>query len=129
MRRNEAEIQAERVSRQTAVKAWLDVKAERDAANQRIRELEAALAPSVETKAAYHGEFNFDIDCRDDLGGEYTRNVTVPWTTVKEIMAKILDFAPTGSAADDSITRHVPGSDLCGCSACAVRADRGEFGR
>jgi hypothetical protein len=59
----------------------------------RIAALEAALTPSAETKAIYHGEFHFDITCKDELGGEYLRNCMVPWTTVKEIMAAILAYS------------------------------------
>lgn len=48
-----------------------------------------ALTPSGDTKAAYHGEFFFDIEDRDEDGEECSRRVLVPWTTVKEIMAAI----------------------------------------
>lgn len=52
-----------------------------------------ALTPSGETKAAYIGEFSFMIDevVTSDDGDEVEnrREVTVPWTTVKEIMAAI----------------------------------------
>lgn len=57
----------------------------------------AALTPSAETKAAYIGEFSFKIDTVDvDEDGEAFEcdlEVTVPWTTVKEIMAAIRGFA------------------------------------
>lgn len=48
----------------------------------RIEQLEAALTPSGTTKAAYIGEFKFKISPR--------REVMVPWTTIKEIMAAIM---------------------------------------
>ena len=51
-------------------------------AADRIEELEAALTPSGTTKAAYIGEFKFKISPR--------REVMVPWTTIKEIMAAIM---------------------------------------
>lgn len=50
--------------------------------DDRIEELEAALTPSGTTKAAYIGEFKFKISPR--------REVMVPWTTIKEIMAAIM---------------------------------------
>lgn len=56
------------------------------AENQALRE---ALKPSGDTKAAYIGEFKFGIDMCDEDGEEYSQSVTVPWTTVKEIMAVI----------------------------------------
>lgn len=58
-----------------------------------IARLREALTPSASTKAAYIGEFSFMVD---DLGVdedgdtfECQREITVPWTTVKEIMAAI----------------------------------------
>ena len=54
-----------------------------------IERLRAALTPSVETKAAYIGEFHFVEEELDDEGNSVTRNRTVPWATVKEIMAAI----------------------------------------
>ena len=53
----------------------------REAAD-RIEKLEAALTPSAATKADYIGEFKFKISPR--------REVLVPWTTIKEIMAAIM---------------------------------------
>ena len=62
------------------------VKGERDA-------LAEALTPSAETKAAYIGEFAFNVDTvgidEDGEPVDCTRRVTVPWTTIKEIMAAI----------------------------------------
>lgn len=48
-----------------------------------------ALTPSAETKGAYIGEFSFPIHDTDEDGEEVLRKITVPWTTVKEIMAAI----------------------------------------
>lgn len=61
------------------------------AENARLRE---ALTPSAETKAAYMGEFKFGVPMSyedEEQGGmvEYMEFVTVPWTTIKEIMAAI----------------------------------------
>jgi hypothetical protein len=55
----------------------------------KIDRLQEALTPSGATKAAYIGEFSFDIDDRNEDGEECSRNVVVPWTTVKEIMAVV----------------------------------------
>lgn len=61
----------------------------------RVAELEAALTPSGDTKAAYIGEFKFTfLAGLDEFGDDLTyENVTVPWTTVKEIMAAIRAYA------------------------------------
>lgn len=66
------------------------------AANDNLRE---ALTPSADTKAAYWGEFSFNIDDRDEDGEECSRKVGVPWTTVKEIMAAIVARATRKEAA------------------------------
>ena len=66
------------------------------AANDNLRE---ALTPSGGTKAAYIGEFSFAIDDCDEDGEECSRNVVVPWTTVKEIMAAIAARANRKEAA------------------------------
>jgi hypothetical protein len=49
-----------------------------------------ALTPSGNTKAAYIGEFHFDYTVWDPHGeDEITHRVSVPWGTIKEIMAAI----------------------------------------
>lgn len=65
----------------------------------KIDRLQEALTPSGETKVAYIGEFNFDIDDWDEHGQERSRNVVVPWTTVKEIMGAIRARAEMKEAA------------------------------
>ena len=70
---------------QTCIDAASDLAA-KDAEIARLRE---ALEPSAGTKAAYCGEFSFTIEDRDEDGEECFRHVSVPWTTVKEIMAAI----------------------------------------
>jgi hypothetical protein len=57
-----------------------------EAENARLRE---ALTPSAATKASYIGEFRFPLETVD---GD-TPSVTVPWTTIKQIMAAILNRA------------------------------------
>ncbi len=64
-----------------------------------------ALTPSGDTKAAYHGEFAFDIpdtffdeDAEEFL--EHSRKVYVPWTTVKEIMRAILHRGEVGGSPE-----------------------------
>jgi len=61
-----------------------------------IARLEEALTPSAATKAAYIGEFYFLVDDRDEDGEECTRQIMVPWTTIKEIMAAIRARADGG---------------------------------
>lgn len=52
-----------------------------------------ALTPSAETKSAYMGEFLFRAHESNDVGEEFTRSFTVPWTTIKEIMKAIRERA------------------------------------
>lgn len=55
-----------------------------------VERLREALTPSTETKAAYIGEFTFDVFAGlDEEGNDIYEPVTVPWTTVKQIMAAI----------------------------------------
>jgi hypothetical protein len=72
-----------------------------EALDKRNKQLEAALTPSSDTKAAYHGEFSFLITVRveDEETGEpidVERKVMVPWNTIKEIMAAIRARAALG---------------------------------
>ena len=65
-----------------------------DGVEDRAAALDKALTPSGDTKAAYMGEFSFDVrESRyDEETGELIeegRKVYVPWTTIKEIMAAI----------------------------------------
>jgi hypothetical protein len=69
-----------------------DVAATSELAKKQLDELRAenqrlcnALEPSAYTKAAYSGEFKFPVQIEDEL----LQSVTVPWTTVKEIMKAI----------------------------------------
>lgn len=48
-----------------------------------------ALTPSADTKAAYIGEFSWTVNNLEDDGSMDPVTHTVPWTTVKEIMAAI----------------------------------------
>jgi hypothetical protein len=59
-------------------------------AGEVVERLREALTPSAATKAAYHGEFTFDV-CEgvSDAGIELYRKVYVPWETVKQIMSAI----------------------------------------
>ena len=54
-----------------------------------VERLREALTPSADTKAAYIGEFHFNVIDRDEDGEEVPRRVAVPWDTTKEIMAAI----------------------------------------
>jgi len=68
-------------------------------ARQQIDALTEALTPSGETKAAYIGEFTIAVERHVDEDGEVDdeaeghadpyEHITVPWTTIKEIMAAI----------------------------------------
>lgn len=88
-----AAIEAERTARERAEARIKELEQERDA-------LLDALTPSALTKADYIGEFQFSIEDRqEDEDGEMletTREVTVPWTTIKEIMAAIRARAVKG---------------------------------
>lgn len=55
-----------------------------------VEAMRGALTPSGETKADYIGEFSFDY-CTgfDPDGNEIITRISVPWTTIKEIMAAI----------------------------------------
>lgn len=66
-----------------------------EAAQERdqLRHVLEALTPHSETKAAYMGEFSW-TDWRDDENGvSSAHEMTVPWTTIKEIMAAIRERA------------------------------------
>lgn len=80
----EAEVERDTARRQRD--AYRRELIELQAENARLK---AALTPSAETKAAYIGEFGFYLEERDERGREHARRVTVPWTTIKEIMAAI----------------------------------------
>lgn len=58
--------------------------------NERLR---AALTPSAETRTAYIGEFSFLRTSTDEHGNELYERITVPWTTVKDIMKAIREHA------------------------------------
>lgn len=83
------------------VDARRDLKAAADALSATkdsgtIAALTEALTPSAETKAAYIGEFRFDVMVRaldPDEDELVPMTVTVPWTTTKEIMAAIRERA------------------------------------
>ncbi len=65
------------------------VAAERDAALAENAKLREALTPSAETKAAYIGEFSFQFPTWSESGEEVVMTPTVPWVTIKGIMAAI----------------------------------------
>ena len=68
-----------------------------EVAEAEAKALREALTPSEITKAAYIGEFEFPVKAYDEDGEELTFPATVPWTTIKEIMAAILARALDGS--------------------------------
>ncbi|UXC93092.1 hypothetical protein EGM87_22615 [Sphingobium sp. RSMS] len=72
------------------IKAGSEEAARAAALEEEIKRLREALTPSGSTKAAYHGEFSFNLHRIDDCGDEYVEKVYVPWDTVKQIMKAIL---------------------------------------
>ena len=84
------------VERAARILAAIDTQPDpRDAVIARLVE---ALTASGDTKAAYMGEFHFPLTTTDEDGEEVTSRTYVPWTTVKEIMAAILDRAAIAAA-------------------------------
>ena len=63
--------------------------AELETENARLRE---ALTPSLNTKAAFMGEFAIDV-VEQVNGHEKLRKVQIPWTSIKEVMAAITSRA------------------------------------
>ncbi len=110
----------DRVRHPLAIKA-ADELARLRAENERLRE---ALTPSGDTKAAYHGEFQFNIEYSDDEGGSYWQPHLVPWTTVKEIMAAIHARA-TLNLMDEALCSDCPPegypTDKMRCTPCPRR--------
>ena len=70
--------------------ALAEVTAQRDA-------LVEALTPSADTKAAYMSEFSMGVRLSDERGNEQSRSITIPWTTIKEIMSAIRERATLAS--------------------------------
>lgn len=75
-------------------------------ARARCIALNEALTPSAETKAAYIGEVKFTVSTGfDEDGSEIWQDITVPWTTTKDIMAMILGHAAMSSLPPDGAER------------------------
>jgi len=75
---------------------------DRDVLIATVEALRAALTPSVETKAAYLGEFKYCAEQIDENGDTQPVTYYVPWPTIKEIMAAILERASSSVCeADD----------------------------
>jgi hypothetical protein len=76
-------------------------------ARAKLAKYEEAVKPSGDTKAAYIGEFTFPLEQWDPNAGEdgegelVLEDVTVPWTTVKEIMAAIKARALTQETSNE----------------------------
>lgn len=69
-------------------------------AEAQARAMREALTPSGDTKAAYMGKFSMRFPDVDEDGNEYAREINIPWTTIKEIMAAIKVRALGGSNAE-----------------------------
>ena len=95
------EANARRIARvpemEDTIIAQADQIAALEAENARLRE---ALTPSAETKACYSGEFFFSDTFTDENGDEQPYIVSVPWTSIKEIMAAIRARAALGETQE-----------------------------
>ena len=70
-----------------------------------VARLREALTPSAATKAAYIGEFKFQVEEIDEDGEGHSVTFYVPWTTTKKIMAAIRERA----SGSDSV--RIPSGD------------------
>jgi hypothetical protein len=68
--------------------AW-EIEQLAEALQARVNVLEEALTPSAATKAAYMSEFSWTEPDFDECGGRTLRQIVVPWTVIKTIMATI----------------------------------------
>ena len=64
-----------------------------DAKNKELEAYKDALAPSADTKCAYHGEISWLTDGLDEDGADDLVRVYMPWTKMKEFMALIRGYA------------------------------------
>lgn len=82
-----------------------------------VERLREALTPSGSTKAAYHGEFSFQLfEGVSSAGIDQYRKVYVPWDTVKEIMAAIkaraLSASPSQQPDSGEVEQGVTAADM-----------------
>lgn len=89
---------ADRIKELEAAIDWQIGRAE--AAEAKLAKAMEALTPSTQTKAKFMGEFHVPLSMATDWGEE-TRLIPVPWTTVKEIMKAIRDFAELKEQTDE----------------------------
>lgn len=68
-----------------------------DKAEAELSRYKEALTASGDTKADYSGDFMFQLFQRDEDGNDYNIDITVPWTTLKLFMARIVQRACTQS--------------------------------
>lgn len=78
------------VNQQAETEAWVAENTKHAATIARLRE---ALTPSLATKIAYTDEFKIRVTFFNEEGGEYHQLISIPWITIKEIMAAILNRA------------------------------------
>jgi hypothetical protein len=90
---------AQRAAKITTILAALSAKPE--AGESEVERLREALTPSGATKAAYIGEFSFNVIDRDEDGEEVPRRALVPWDQIKEIMAAIRERAALKGTPSD----------------------------
>lgn len=55
----------------------------------KIEAWEDATTPSGRTKHLHIGEYSFELETMDEDGEPFSQKITVPWTTVKDIMKAI----------------------------------------
>lgn len=77
------------------------VKAKLEKLEAELSRYHEALTPSADTKADYHGDFTFDLFQRTEEGEDHHIEVTVPWTTIKLIMARIVQRASSLQRSGD----------------------------
>lgn len=63
------------------------------ASQEEVKRLREALTPSAATKAAYIGEVRQRVHMTDPSGEEYSQEITIDWTSIKEVMKLIRGFA------------------------------------
>lgn len=96
-----ARIKQMQDSNSRMAEGWSALTARAETVEASLAAAREALTPSGGTKAAYMGEFYFNFTImemdEDDEPYECQRAVTVPWDTIKEIMAAIAARAALGS--------------------------------
>lgn len=72
-----------------AINRYHAMEKEIESTRAKLERVVEALTPSVDTKSAYMGNFQFNLPDHNEDGHEVMCKVNVPWITIKEIMAAI----------------------------------------